>query len=560
MKAKKVLLAASLIAAAGIAVTATLMIMRNGGFGEPATQGEPTTMRLITAEQYANTLQHLFGEDIDLSSAHFPLLPRIDGLVSLGTAKAEMTPSALEAFNRSARSVAAQVVDASHRGLLMPCAPRIIDQPDPACAGEFLSRVGRFLFRRPLTAEELETYVAIAKDAAVSRGDFYEGIAYSLAGMMTSPRFLYIADVSEPDPERPGGARLDAYSKASRLSLFLWDALPDDELIAAAESGALHDDEELRQQIDRMLQSPRSELGVRAFFGDLLQFQDFETVTKDAIIYPAFTFQASQVVHEQALRMITDHLLVRREDYRDLFTTDQTFVNRALGAVYHTPVPIKAASSEWVPYRVDSDKSAGLLTSLSFMTSHSHPGRSSPTLRGKALREIFLCQKVPAPPPTVDFTLFEDLSGKQTARERLKAHAVTPACSGCHRLTDPIGLAFENYDGAGQFRSEENGAAIDTTGVFDGQPIGGIADVGRALRNHPSLTSCLARRLFAYGVGHDPGADDREWLAWVVKRFAAHEYRFPDLLREMAQSRAFYAVAAPGPARLSMNTGAEGDR
>jgi hypothetical protein len=260
--------------------------------------------------------------------------------------------------------------------------------------------------------------------------------------------------------------------------------------------------------------------------------------------------------------MITDHLLVRREDYRDLFTTDRTFVNRALGVVYDTPVPIKAASSEWIPYKVDSDKSAGLLTSLSFMTSHSHPGRSSPTLRGKALREIFLCQKVPAPPPTVDFTVFEDLSGKLTARERLKAHDVNPACSGCHRLTDPIGLAFENYDGAGQFRSDENGAAIDTAGVFDGQPIGGIADVGRALRNHPSLTSCLARRLFAYGVGHDPGAADREWLAWVVKRFAADGYRFPDLLREMAQSRALYAVAAPAPvqARLSMNTGVEGKR
>src|SRR5690606_39491382 len=112
-----------------------------------------------------------------------------------------------------------------------------------------------------------------------------------------------------------------------------------------------------------------------------------------------------------------------------------------------------------------------------------------------------------------------------TARERLQAHDVNPACKGCHKLTDPIGLAFENYDGAGQFRTQENGAQIDTSGEFDGHLIQNVADIGEAVREHPALTPCLTRRLYAYGTGHDPGADQREWVAWAVRRFAANDFR-----------------------------------
>jgi hypothetical protein len=293
---------------------------------------------------------------------------------------------------------------------------------------------------------------------------------------------------------------------------------------------------------------------VRAFFNDLLRLQDFQSVTKDAVIYPAFTFETSQVVHEQALRLITDHLLTQGGDYRALFTTDRTFINRALGVIYQIPVPIAEGSDEWISYKVDPKKSAGLLTSLSFLAAHSHPGRSSPTLRGKALREIFLCQKVPDPPPSVDFSKFENLSGKLTARARLEAHAIDPACTGCHRLTDPVGLAFENFDGAGQFRTEENGEVIDTGGEFDGRAYTTIAEVGTYVGEHPALTPCLVRRLFAYGVGRDAGAADRDWLAWISDRFADEDYRFADLMREIAGSKAFYAVAAPEPAETTVTS------
>lgn len=515
-------------------------------FVEPSTAGGPTTMRMITAGQYRNTVEQLFGHDIEVL-ANFPPMQRQDGLLALGSTTASMTPGALEQFDIAARSIAAQVVDETHRQTLVPCMPHNVQAADATCARTFLAKVGRMLYRRPLTKAELDDQVAIAAAAAQQKGDFYQGLALGLSGLMMSPDFLYIRERSEPDPDHPGQYRLDSYSLASRLSLFLWNSLPDEALLEAAAKGELHDASGLSRQVDRMLASPRLEQGVRGFFGDLLQFQEFENISKDPVIYPGFTFEASQAVHEQVLRMITDQLLDQEGDYRDLFTSNHTFVNRALGPLYARPVPI-TASAQWVRMELDPARSAGLLTSFNFLAAHSHPGRSSPTLRGKAIREIFLCQRVPDPPPTVNFAKFENLAGKLTARERLKAHVADSSCAGCHKLTDPIGLAFENFDGAGQFRRRENKALILTDGDFDGKSFQGVADIGKVMHDHPALLPCLSKRVVAYGTGHDPGPGDRAWLAWITRKFASNGYRLPDLLRSIAESDAFRRVAPGGGA------------
>lgn len=544
-KLKVVVWTVGLAGILSLAVSSLLPVLNATGFFEPAIEGGSTNMRLITTDQYVNTIRYVFGEDIDVGSANFPLVPRTEGLVSLGTTSAEMTPSGLAMFNRSARAIAEQVVDPTHRDLLVPCSPAYVSQPDSECAAEFFAKVGRFLYRRPLDDDELTVYVTLADEGAASSGDFYHGLALSLAGMMTSPKFLYITESSEPDPANPGELRLDAYSKASRLSLFLWNTLPDDELLMAAEQGLLHEADGLRRQLNRMVDSPRLTEGVRAFFSDLLHFQNFQMPSKDAVIYPAFTYAVSRSVHEQALKVIVGHLLEDRLGYPSLFTTDRTYLNAALGPVYQTPVPISAGGDEWVRHELDDEASAGILTSLSFLASHSHSGRSSPTLRGKAVREIFLCQKVPDPPPTVDFADFEDLSGKMTARARLAAHNVDPACRGCHRLTDPVGLAFERFDGAGQRRTQENGVEIDTSGEMDGRSFTGVSDVGEIVKEHPALAPCLVRRLYAHGVGRNPGVEEREWLSWMVEQFATDGHQIPDLLMDMAGSEAFFAVSEP---------------
>src|SRR5690606_6446458 len=165
---------------------------------------------------------------------------------------------------------------------------------------------------------------------------------------------------------------------------------------------------------------------------------------------------------------------------------------------------------------------------------------------GEGVRESLLCQPVPLPPPNVDFSNFEDPAGEfKTARERLVRHSSDAACANCHRITDPIGLGLENFDGAGQYRARENGALIDASGDLDGIPFDGALSLGEAVKKNPATTACLVERLFAYGVSRPMDKEDRPVLDYFERRFADTGYRIPALMRRIALSEAFFAVGQP---------------
>lgn len=533
----------TVVTCVAIVMAAGFIAFRHKFESEPTVAGTLPGARLIDAEQYANAVHDVFGEDIRVEASFAPP-PRRQGLLSLGSAEMVVTPGLLEQFDRAARGVAAQVVAEQRRGTLIPCTPGVASQPDDACAAKFFTQVGRFLFRRSLSASELQLHVRAAHEATKVYGDFYAGLAPSLTGMMVSPKFLYFTETVEPDPDHPGLERLDGGSKATRLSLFLWNSLPDDALLRAAEAGELHEQAGFERQLERLLAVPdRLERGVRAFFADLLLLDKFDGLAKDAVIYPVFTPLVANSAREQILRQLIDHLLVRGGDYRELFTTPYSFADGNIAPLQRVPVQ----GTGWMPVTLEGPQHAGLLTAPGFLAAHSHPGRSSPTLRGKAIREALLCQRVPDPPPNVDFNLFEgSLETMKTARERLAAHSTDPVCAGCHKITDPIGLALEKFDGAGVFRATEKGAPIDASGDLDGTAFSDAAGLGQALRVNRALVPCLASRLYGHGVGHETAAGDRPWLAWLIKRFANEGYRYPDLLRLIALSRAFYAVKPEG--------------
>ncbi len=503
--------------------------------------GTPKRLRLLTADQYLNTLAYVFGPDVSPETRFAPMT-RTGGLLSVGTSLGGVTDAQMEQYQKTASAVATQVTNAGNRGTLVPCTPADAKAADPACAATFIAGVGRLLYRQPLTAARSKEFVDEAGEAAVRLKDFYAGLGVALEGMLLSPKVLLVTETSEPDPKNPGRERLDAYSYATRLSLFLWNAAPDDALLKAAESGELNTDQGRAKVVERMLTSPRLEAGMRAFFDDMFAFDDFNNLAKDNSIYPVFTGVTAADAREQTLRTVIDQLITKKKDYRDLFTTRETFISPSLAALYRLP-----ASPGWTPYEFPADSPrVGLLTQVSFLSVHSHPGRSSATLRGKALREILLCQTVPRPPANVDFSAVENPPPNlKTARQRVGAHLSTPVCAGCHKITDPMGLALENFDGAGQYRDQDNGAPIDITGVLDGKEFSTVAQLGTVLHDHPQLPSCLVKRVFSYGTGSLTTAKDKDILAYLDARFAANGYRLPDLLRTIALSRAFSEVAPP---------------
>src|SRR5262249_54720528 len=205
-----------------------------------------------------------------------------------------------------------QVAGKEHRGTLLPCRPVLETAADDACAAQFFANTGAFLYRRPLSKDELRQAVAVAHIASTTLNSFYAGLEMSLAGMLESPQFLFRTELAEPDPAHPGAYRLDAYSKASQLSFFLWNSAPDARLMTAAASGRLETQSGLDHEVDRMLTSPRLEAGVRAFFADMLQFDLFDTLAQGAQLYHQWTFKVGQDAGEQALRQNVD-LLLRRQ-------------------------------------------------------------------------------------------------------------------------------------------------------------------------------------------------------------------------------------------------------
>jgi hypothetical protein len=513
----------------------------------------PPRVRLISQAQYASVVRDLFGSDIAVP-ARFPVVRQEFGLRALGSMTAEVTPGGFEQFYDAAREVSSQVLDASRRMTTVPCTPADTREPNPKCAEAFVKGVGRILYRRQLAADEITQLVGLATEGAKASRDFYDGLGNSLTALLVSPKFLLIGDTVRPDV-KGSSVELDAHSKATRLSLFLWNSFPDDELLTAVEQGDLDTERGYLRQVERMFASPRLESGVRTFFDDMLAWQDLDVLSKDSSRYPFFSKEAAAAFKEQTLRTIVDHTVAQDRDYRDLFTTTRTFINGSLSPLYEMPVP---SGTDWAAVEADAEQRVGILSQPSFLALYAHPARSSATRRGRGLREVFLCQKVPDPPPDVDFSLLEDAGHKfATARERVDFHLQNAACAGCHKVTDPIGLALENFDGEGRYRATEGGHPIDGSGTLDGRKFTNLMELGQAVRDAPALTTCLTNKLAAYGFGLELRGPNAPMLRHLVTEFAEDGYRLKPLMKDIASNPMFYTVsldakASPG-AQVAMS-------
>lgn len=511
---------------------------------EPPAAGGPPLVRRLTEAQYRATIADVFAPDVPIAG-RFERGLREEGLIAVGTSHGGMSAFAVEQYDASARGIAAEVTSEKRRAQFVPCQPKSEQVFDRACAARFVEKYGPRLFRRPLAADERDRFISVAQAGQQKLGSFYRGLEYALVGMLESPHFLLRMERAEPAPGQPGGLQLDRWSKATRLSYFLTDSTPDAELMRAAAAGELETQPGLERQVDRLIASPRMPSAVRDFFWDMLQFDGFNDLSKDPAIYPAYTSALAKDAQEQTLRTIVSHLVTDHGDYRDLFTTRATWMTRSLGILYRQPVA-KRNGWERAEYPDDGTR-MGILTDASLLALHSHPGRSSPTLRGRALREIFLCEKVPDPPANVNFSIVQDAVNKpgSTARIRLAEHADNPVCAGCHKLTDPIGLTLENFDGSGGFRAKENGAELDLSGSLDGKDFTGPRGLAQALHDNPSVPSCLVEKLYRSALGRDVVTSEEPFLEYLNGRFEAARFRLPELMRAIALSKTFYAVSKP---------------
>jgi hypothetical protein len=502
-------------------------------------EAAPSALRKLTVLQYQNTVRDLLGSDVTLPQ-DLEGDSSLNGFYAIGAAKATVSPLAAEKFEAAAYALAAQALDASHRVNFVGCSPAGVT--DNACTESVVNRFGGRAFRRPLTSEELARYVALAEQAQTTLGDFYEGLQYAVAGLLQSPHFLFRVELGEPDLANAKRA-YDDHEMATRLAYMLWNSTPDDALLEAAARGELVTLDGLLAQADRLLASDRLKQALDDFHSERLALDILAATEKDPTVYSGFDDELRHAMRDDVLATIAELTFGADTDFRKLFDTPVAFVNGKLAAIYGLP-PVTGTQRVELPSTANR---AGLLGKAAFLASNAHGTVTSPTLRGKYVRERILCKSIPAPPPEVATVLPAPDPNAPTMRARLKVHSEIKSCAGCHDRMDPIGLSLEHFDTVGRYRDNDQGHELDTTGQLDGTAFDGALELSTLLRDDPRTSECVARQIYRYAVAHVETPGEEAAIVQLIANFQDNGYRFTSLLRAVVASDGFRYAAASAP-------------
>lgn len=492
-----------------------------------------TSLRRLSQLQYRNTIRDLVGAEVVVPPQLEPDVS-VDGQVSIGSARSTFSPLGVERFESAALKIADQAMNNPKvAGRLISCKPAKVD--DAACMKTFVREFGKKAWRRPLTPAEEDRVADVGLAAAVTQGTFKQGALYAMAALLQSPNFLFRVELGR------GGA-FDDWEMASRLSYFLTNTTPDDELLAAAERGELTAEAGLRAQAERLMEQPAAREAVRNFFAEIYQLYALDSLSKDTTVFTFMDAELGPAAREETLALIEYIVFEKDADFRSFFTTTETFVNRRLAALYEVAAPVTDGFGRvTLPSKL---RRRGFLGHVSFLAQQAHPLSTSAVLRGRFVRTALLCGEVPPPPADLNTGIPEPSANARTLKERSLIHQKEPFCAGCHSLMDPIGLGFENFDAIGRWRKQDNGAEIDPRGEIDGTPYADAWSLAGVVAKHPDVPYCLTRSAFRYATGHVEALGETDFLTVLTAWFAQSGYRIKPLFIELASSRAFRTAGA----------------
>lgn len=510
----------------------TPTIERDYGEFTPA----PSAMRRLTARQYRNVVEDVFGPDVRLG-AELEADEETEIFSSIGASQVATSNRGVEQYRAAALDIAAQVVSTRAHPALETCAPT---SSTDDCIEDVVGEIGSFLFRRPLEAEEIGRYASIVGAAGEDPALLELGLTYALAALLQSPSFLYVPQVGEPDADL-GLQRFTSLEMASRLSLFLWDSGPDQELLDAALRGDLDAPAGVEAQARRMLEAPRARTLPSRFFGEAWNIAKLVVEDKNATAFPDWGPELLASHRGEVDHFLEDLVFDRDGDVREVLVGTETFVDSRLAAFYGMDVD---AGDGFVRAPL-GDLRRGLLTSGAVVSANSPSDRTSPTHRGLFVVERILCEEIPPPPANVDDVLdaSSDPAAPTTLRERLEQHRTDPVCAGCHGLFDPLGLTFESFDAIGRFRTEDDGIAVDTSGELDGTTFHDVTDLADYLYDDPRTPRCVTEQLYELAVGHELEPGEAAVVDSLSGSFVADGHRFRELAVALVTSDGFRYLA-----------------
>lgn len=417
---------------------------------------------------------------------------------------------------------------------------------EAACAKSILTTLARRAYRRPVTSADVTPLLAFYSEGRSTAG-FEEGIERALRRLLVSPEFLLRVerDPAGAAPDKP--YRISDVELASRLSFFLWSSIPDDGLLDLAAKRQLANPAVLTKQIRRMLADRRAAAFVKNFAGQWLYLRNLEAAVPVQNVFPDFDDTLRQAFKRET-ELFFESIVREDRSALDLLRGGYTFLNERLARHYGIP-NVKGSHFRRVTLGEDNVR-AGLLGQGSILAVTSYPDRTSPVKRGKWILENLLGTPPPPPLPNVPELKPTGASGAVLSmRQRMEQHRANPVCASCHSMMDPLGLALENFDAAGKWRTlGESSAPIDATGVLpNGTKFEGPAGLKQALLQSDRFAATLTEKMLTYALGRGVEYYDAPAVRAILREASRDGYRFSSLIAGIVQSTPFRMRRA-GPA------------
>ena len=431
----------------------------------------------------------------------------------------------------------------SHRKIFV-CVPARTSGEE-ACARKIVATLARQAYRRPVAVEDIEPLLEIYRSARAG-ADFDHGIEASIEALLVAPGFLFLHESDPPASAAGFVHQISDLELASRLALFLWSSLPDEELIEAAAKGRLRKPGVLEKQVARMLADPRAEALTTNFAGQWLYLRNLEYQRPDVFLFPGFDTRLRSAMKRET-EMFFSSMVRENRSLLDFIRTDYTFANERLAAHYGIE-GVRGTAFRKVLLEEGSQR-GGLLGQGAILTVTSYGNHTSPVKRGKWILDNLLAAAPPPPPPDVPALKSTQAGRELNAREQMELHRSDPACASCHVKMDPLGLSLERYDAVGAIRSEDAGRPIDASARMpDGTAFDGLTGLQNILLDHKDeFAHAFTERWLVYALGRGLESYDQPSVRAIVRAAAQDHYRIRTVILGIVKSEPFNQRKTPEP-------------
>jgi mono/diheme cytochrome c family protein len=434
--------------------------------------------------------------------------------------------------------------DTASRRRVFTCAPARAYAEEP-CAKKIVATLARRAYRRPVTPADIEPLMGIYRSARAET-DFDHGVEAAIEALLVAPGFLFLHE-SDPPASAPGFVhQISDPELASRLALFLWSSLPDDELIDVAAKNKLHKTDVLEKQVARMLADPRAQALTTNFAGQWLYLRNLDYQRPDVVLFPDFDTRLRNAMKRET-EMFFSAVVRENGSLLDFIRANYTFANERLAAHYGIE-GVRGTAFRKVNLDGTSQR-GGLLGQASILTVTSYGNHTSPVKRGKWILDNLLAAAPPPPPPDVPALKSTQAGRELNAREQMELHRSDPACASCHVKMDPLGLSLERYDAVGAVRTADAGRPINTSAQMpDGTSFDGLTGLQNILLDHKDeFAHAFTERWMVYALGRGLEAYDQPSVRTIVRAAAQDNYRIRTVILGIVKSEPFNQRKTPEP-------------